>query len=153
MAARRERTRAASAASPASTTVSAGKLLTVNPRVRPVRSSRTLPPKVMAARPRVSPITAICIECSSRRGRTRKAARAYKVDGKLTKGFALLAYPASYGTSRVMTFIVNQNGVVWQRDLGDDTPAAAAIQDSIPTTSGRRSRPKAERPHEQSGLT
>jgi hypothetical protein len=53
-------------------------------------------------------------------------ARDYVVDGKLTGGFALLAYPASYGASGVMTFIVNQDGVVWQRDLGQDTAAAAA---------------------------
>ena len=53
-------------------------------------------------------------------------ARDYLTDGKLTGGFALLAYPASYDVSGVMTFIVNQDGVVWQRDLGKDTAAAAA---------------------------
>jgi hypothetical protein len=53
-------------------------------------------------------------------------ARNYVVDGKPTGGFALLAYPASYGASGVMTFIVNQDGVVWQRDLGKETAAAAA---------------------------
>jgi hypothetical protein len=50
----------------------------------------------------------------------------YLVDGRLTGGFALLAYPASYGSSGVMTFMVNQDGVVWQRDLGKDTATAAA---------------------------
>jgi hypothetical protein len=53
-------------------------------------------------------------------------ARDYVKDGKLTGGFALLAFPAAYGASGVMTFIVNQDGVVWQRDLGKDTAAAAA---------------------------
>jgi hypothetical protein len=53
-------------------------------------------------------------------------ARDYLVNGKLTKGFAALAYPADYGASGIMTFIVNQDGVVWQRDLGDDTAAEAA---------------------------
>jgi hypothetical protein len=52
-------------------------------------------------------------------------ARSYLVDGKLTGGFALLAYPDSYGVSGVTTFIVNQEGVVWQRDLGDDTAMLA----------------------------
>jgi hypothetical protein len=52
-------------------------------------------------------------------------ARDYLVDGKLAKGFALLAYPSNYGSSGVMTFIVNQDGEVWQRDLGDDTEKAA----------------------------
>ena len=53
-------------------------------------------------------------------------AQDYLVDGKLTGGFALLAYPATYGASGIMTFIVNQDGVVWQRDLGTDTALAAA---------------------------
>jgi hypothetical protein len=53
-------------------------------------------------------------------------ARDYVVDGKLRHGFALLAYPSSYGVSGVMTFMVNQDGVVWQRDLGTDTAQAAA---------------------------
>lgn len=50
-------------------------------------------------------------------------ARDYIVNGKLTQGFALIAYPADYGASGIMTFIVNQDGIVWQRDLGDDTAA------------------------------
>jgi len=39
------------------------------------------------------------------------------------KGFALVAYPAEYGVSGVMTFLVNQDGVVLQKDLGEDTAA------------------------------
>ncbi|HEX5048742.1 MAG TPA: DUF2950 family protein [Gammaproteobacteria bacterium] len=58
-------------------------------------------------------------------------ARAYVVDGKLTGGFALLAYPDSYGVSGVTSFVVNQDGVVWQRDLGDDTARLAAAIDSF----------------------
>jgi Protein of unknown function (DUF2950) len=50
----------------------------------------------------------------------------YLRDGKLTGGFAVLAYPATYGASGIMTFIVNQDGVVWQRDLGPQTAEAAA---------------------------
>jgi hypothetical protein len=53
-------------------------------------------------------------------------AREYLVDGKLKGGFALVAYPETYGVSGVMTFMVNQDGVVWQRDLGEDTPKLAA---------------------------
>jgi hypothetical protein len=48
-------------------------------------------------------------------------AKSYMVDGKLTGGFALIAYPAEYRSSGVMTFIVNQDGVVYQQDLGDQT--------------------------------
>ena len=50
----------------------------------------------------------------------------YVVRGKMLGGFALLAYPAEYGNSGVMTFIVNHDGVVYSRDLGSDTPQVAA---------------------------
>jgi Protein of unknown function (DUF2950) len=43
------------------------------------------------------------------------------VDGKLTQGFALIAYPTKYGSSGIMTFFVNQDGVVYQQDLGEKT--------------------------------
>lgn len=46
--------------------------------------------------------------------------------GRLTRGFAALAWPAKYGNSGVMTFLVNQQGVVFQRDLGEDTEALVA---------------------------
>ena len=45
----------------------------------------------------------------------------YVVKGKMIGGFALLAYPAEYGNSGVMTFLVNHSGVVYQKDLGDYT--------------------------------
>jgi len=41
--------------------------------------------------------------------------------GRMTKGFALLAWPAKYDVSGVMTFQVNQQGLVYQRDLGENT--------------------------------
>ena len=52
-------------------------------------------------------------------------ARDYVVNGVQTGGYALVAWPASYGTSGVMTFLVNQDGVIWQRDLGEGTEQAA----------------------------
>ena len=48
----------------------------------------------------------------------------YVVKGKMIGGFALLAYPAEYGNSGVMTFVVNHAGMVYQKDLGDRTPNA-----------------------------
>ncbi len=45
----------------------------------------------------------------------------YVVKGKMMGGFALVAYPAEYRNSGVMTFIVNYDGVVYQRDLGKNT--------------------------------
>jgi hypothetical protein len=50
--------------------------------------------------------------------------RDYFKDGLLTQGFALIAWPADYGSSGVMTFKVNQDGVVFQKDLGAETAAA-----------------------------
>ncbi len=52
-------------------------------------------------------------------------ARSYLVKGKMIGGFALVAYPAAYGNSGIMTFIVNQDGVVYQRDLGRNTASIA----------------------------
>jgi hypothetical protein len=53
-------------------------------------------------------------------------ATAYVVDGKLTRGLAFVAYPAEYRNSGVMTFIVNQSGDVYQKDLGPQTSDLAA---------------------------
>jgi hypothetical protein len=50
-------------------------------------------------------------------------AMSYIVKGKMIGGFALVAYPADYGNSGVMTFIVNHAGTVYQKDLGEDTAA------------------------------
>jgi len=52
-------------------------------------------------------------------------AKSYLVDGQLKDGVALVAYPAEYRVSGVMTFIINQNGVVYQKDLGDKSAEIA----------------------------
>ncbi|MFA5181039.1 MAG: DUF2950 domain-containing protein [Syntrophales bacterium] len=49
----------------------------------------------------------------------------YVVDGKMIGGFALAAYPAQYGNSGIMTFIVSKDGLVYQRDLGRNTAKIA----------------------------
>jgi len=48
-------------------------------------------------------------------------AKSYIVNGKMTEGFAFVAYPAQYRNSGVMTFIVNLNGAVYEKDLGPKT--------------------------------
>ena len=53
-------------------------------------------------------------------------ARDYVVNGQMTRGFAFVAYPAEYRNSGVMTFIVNQDGVVYEKDLGTDTDKIAS---------------------------
>ena len=52
-------------------------------------------------------------------------AKNYVVKGDMTAGFALVAWPAQYDATGVMTFVVNQDGTVRQKDLGPDTDAAA----------------------------
>lgn len=49
----------------------------------------------------------------------------YVVDGKMTAGFGLVAYPAKYGVSGIMTFIVNQRGTIYEKDLGPHTEELA----------------------------
>jgi hypothetical protein len=49
----------------------------------------------------------------------------YVVNGKMIGGFALVAYPAEYGTSGIMTFIVNHEGVVYEKNLGKNTEKTA----------------------------
>jgi len=52
-------------------------------------------------------------------------AKSYIVNGKMTEGFAFVAYPAEYRSSGVMTFIVGADGVVYQKDLGKETDVLA----------------------------
>jgi hypothetical protein len=52
-------------------------------------------------------------------------AKKYIVDGKMNAGFAFVAYPVEYRSSGVMTFIVNQSGTIYEKDLGPDTTKLA----------------------------
>ncbi|MCC7325719.1 MAG: DUF2950 domain-containing protein [Burkholderiales bacterium] len=54
------------------------------------------------------------------------AAYDYVVQGRAIGGFAVIAYPAKYGSSGIMTFMVNQDGKVFQADLGPSTQAKAS---------------------------
>jgi hypothetical protein len=50
----------------------------------------------------------------------------YVVKGAMIGGFAIVAYPASYGVSGVMTFLISHDGVVYQKDLGSTTAQVAS---------------------------
>ena len=66
---------------------------------------------------------------------TPGGAKDYIVDGKMAGGFAFVAYPAEYGNSGMMTFIINQDGVLLQKDLGKTTAEiAAAMTEFDPDT-------------------
>jgi hypothetical protein len=82
----------------------------------------------------------------TRQGKSAKSgAKSYLVSGKMTEGFAFVAYPAEYMSSGVMTFIVNQDGVVYQKNLGAKTDVfAKAIKRFDPDFSWK----KAEEPQE-----
>jgi len=54
----------------------------------------------------------------------------YVINGNMIAGFALVAWPAEYGTSGVMTFIVNQQGAVYQKDLGPKTSKLVSKMDT-----------------------
>jgi hypothetical protein len=53
-------------------------------------------------------------------------AKNYLVNGVMTGGFAFIAYPAEYRSSGVMTFIVDESGTIYEKDLGPDTTKIAA---------------------------
>ncbi len=69
-------------------------------------------------------------------------ARSFIKNGRMTEGFALIAWPAKYDYTGVMTFIVNQDGVVYEKDLGPNTAAAVAgIKSFNPDSTWQRAVP------------
>ena len=74
-------------------------------------------------------------------------AKSYIANGKMTEGFAFVAYPVEYRSSGVMTFIVNQDGAVYQKDLGRKTAVLAkAMKEYDPDSTWQ----KAEEQQEES---
>ena len=69
----------------------------------------------------------------------------YVVNGKMILGYALLAYPASYGSSGIMTFIINQDDAVYQKNLGKNT---AEIAESITGYNPDKTWTKVEEPEQ-----
>ena len=74
-------------------------------------------------------------------------AKSHLPNGKMADGFAFVAYPAEYRSSGVMTFIVNEDGIVYQKDLGKKTEVLAkALKEYNPNSSWQ----KAEEEQEES---
>lgn len=68
-------------------------------------------------------------------------AKSYIANGNMTEGFAFVAYPAEYRSSGVMTFLVNQDGVVYEKDLGKKTGIRAqSLKEYNPDSTWHRSR-------------
>jgi len=72
-------------------------------------------------------------------------AKNYIVNGKMTEGFAFVAYPAEYRSSGVMTFVVNEEGVVYEKDLGKKTDVAGrAMKEYDPNSSWQKAEEQQE---------
>ena len=63
---------------------------------------------------------------TSQSSKAPSGAKDFLVDGKMVRGFAFVAYPAEYGNSGVMTFIMNQDSLLLQKDLGPTTAQIAS---------------------------
>jgi hypothetical protein len=73
----------------------------------------------------------------------------YVANGKMTEGFGFVAYPAEYRSSGVMTFIVGEDGTVYEKDLGKKTEALAkAMKEYNPNSSWQKAE---EHPEEAAG--
>jgi hypothetical protein len=69
-------------------------------------------------------------------------ARSYLIGNRLLSGFALIAWPVTYGQTGVMSFIVNHDGILYERDLGPETQtAASAIKRYDPDDQWKRATP------------
>ena len=105
-----------------------GKLPTATPRVPSARWwRRPLPAgyaKSQEGAP--TPYRGYYFHILTRQGKNASGGpKSYLVNGKMTEGFAFVAYPAEYRSSGVMTFIVGENGAVFEKDLGKKTEVLA----------------------------
>ena len=77
---------------------------------------------------KAQPFNGYYFQILTRQSDTSKGgAKDYVQDGKMTGGFAVLAWPAKYRDSGIMTFTVGQDGIVRERDLGDKTADAPTV--------------------------
>jgi hypothetical protein len=60
-------------------------------------------------------------------GTAKGGAKNYIANGKMTGGFAIIASPVNYQESGIMTFVLGRDGILYQQDLGPQTPNAAAV--------------------------
>lgn len=71
-------------------------------------------------------------------------AKPYLQGGRMTRGFAFLAYPAEYRSSGMRSFLIGQDGIVYQQDLGPTTPARAEALRTYEPTPGWEQLPAAD---------
>jgi hypothetical protein len=93
--------------------------------IAPLDLLKTVADAVLGERPDGSPFLGYYFRMLYAQGASAPAgAYQYRINGHMVAGFALIAWPAQYGETGFMTFIVNQDHVIYERDLGVDTPAA-----------------------------
>lgn len=91
----------------------------------PMGRLKGLADAVLGERKASDPFVGYYFRVLNEQGRNAKAgAYKYRINGHMVAGFALVAWPANYGDTGVMSFIVNQDGVIYQRDLGKDSADA-----------------------------
>ncbi len=109
----------------------------MGPLVAAARSEGYTPGKASPQAPHHSPYHGYFYRILKRQGtHAADGARDYLVDGSMIGGFALVAFPARYGDSGIMTFIVNQDGIVYQQDLGQETETIARQMTAFDPHSG-----------------
>jgi hypothetical protein len=92
------------------------------------------------SREQQQPFNGYYFQILTKQGDTAKGgAKDYIVNGSMTDGFAILAYPAEYRNSGIMTFLVGTDGIVYQKDLGEKTVnTAIAITEYNPGDGWKR---------------
>jgi hypothetical protein len=84
--------------------------------------------RAVSADHRPAPFHGYYFKILTAQGRSAQGgAKTYVVSGEMSGGFALVAWPSQYDMTGIMTFIVSQDGVVRQKDLGPDTEAVASV--------------------------
>lgn len=92
----------------------------------PLGPLRELGDAVLGEREVGAPLLGYNFRVLSAQGPNAKAgAYDYRINGHMVGGFAMIAWPANYGETGIMSFIVNQDGVIYQHDFGEETAAAA----------------------------
>jgi hypothetical protein len=103
----------------------------------PLQSFVAKAQKYMQGRQPGTPFKGYYFKILTRQGKDAPGgAHNYVVNGRLLTGFALVAYPADYQNTGIMTFIINHYGTVYEKDLGEDTSTIAQqIQEYNPDDS------------------
>jgi hypothetical protein len=87
--------------------------------------------------PACTPYHGYCFKVLKRQSASAPGgAYSYVINGNMIAGYALVSYPDSWGASGVMTFIINQQGRVYEKNLGPQTTTVAAAMTTYDPGSG-----------------